>query len=70
MAIKATDIIVRRVNDFLDGGVCQNVSERSDIRQSDSVDDVDFAAGGNLNQAELLRVMVEAVRFSIQGDDI
>ncbi len=34
------------------------------------IDDVYFMTRGDLNEAELLGVMVEAVRFRIQGDDM
>ncbi len=68
MPIKATDIVVCRVNDFLDGHICQNVSERSEIMERYRIDDVYFMTRGDLNEAELLGVTVEAVRFCIQGD--
>jgi len=68
--VKTTDIVVCRVNDFLDGNICQNVSERSEIMKRYRIDDVYFMTRGDLNEAELLGVMVEAVRFCIQGDDM
>lgn len=70
MPVKAADIVVCGVNDFLDGDICQNVPERSEIIKRYRIDDVDFVTGGDLNEAELLGVMVEAVGFRIQGDDI
>ena len=70
MPVKTTDIVVCRVNDFLDGNICQNVSERSEIMKRYRIDDVYFMTRGDLNEAELLGVMVEAVRFCIQGDDM
>ena len=70
MPIEATDVIVRTMNDFLDGHICQNVSERSEIMKRYRIDDVYFMTRGDLNEAELLGVMVEAVRFCIQGDDM
>ncbi len=70
MPIEAADVIVRAMNDFLDGGICQNVSERSEIMKRYRIDDVYFMTRGDLNEAELLGVMVEAVRFCIQGNDM
>ena len=70
MPIEAADVIVRAMNDFLDGNICQNVSERSEIMKRYRIDDVYFMTRGDLNEAELLGVMVEAVRFCIQGDDM
>ena len=70
MPVEAADVIVRAMNDFLDGGICQNVSERSEIMKRYRIDDVYFMMRGDLNEAELLGVMVEAVRFRIQGDDM
>jgi len=68
MPIKTADIVVRGVNDFLDGDICQNVSEGSEVIKRYRIDDVDFAAGGDLNKAELLGVMMKAVGFCIEGD--
>jgi hypothetical protein len=65
MPVKAADIVVRGMNDFLDGDICQNVSEGSEIIKSYRIDNVDFVARGDLNEAELLRVMVAAVGFCI-----
>jgi uncharacterized protein YrrD len=70
MPVKTTHIVVCRVNYFLDGNISQNVSERSEIMKRYCIDDVYFVMRGDLNEAELLGVMVEAVRFCIQGDDI
>jgi hypothetical protein len=68
MAVKAANIVVRGVNDFLDGDICQNVSEGSEVIERYRIDDVDFVAGGDLNEAELLGVVVEAVGLGIKGD--
>jgi len=68
MPVKAADIVVRGVNDFLDGDICQNVSEGSEVIKRYRIDDVDFVTRGDLNEAELLGVMVEAVGFCIKGD--
>jgi hypothetical protein len=68
MPVKAADIVVRSVNDFFDGDICQNVSEGGDIIKSYRIDDVDFVTRGDLDEAELLGVMVEAVGFCIKGD--
>ena len=68
MPIKAADIVVRAVNDFLDGDICYNVSEGSEVIKRYRIDDVDFVTRGDLNKAELLRIMVEAVGFCIQGN--
>ena len=69
MPIKAADIVVRRVNDFHDGGIRQKVSKRSNIRKSYRIDDAYFVTRGNLNEAELLGIKVKAVGFRIQSDD-
>ena len=69
MPIEAADVIVRAMNDFLDGIIYQNFFEGSEILQGYRIDDVDFVAGGNLNKAELLGVVVEAVGLGVQGDD-
>ena len=70
MPVKTTDIVVCRVNDFLDGNICQNVSERSEIMKRYRIDDVDFVTRSDLNEAELLGVMVEAVGLGIKSDDM
>ncbi len=70
MPVKAADIVVRSVNNFLNGGICQNVSERSKVRKRYRINDVDFVTRGDLNEAELLGVIVEAVRFCIKGDSM
>jgi len=70
MLIKAADVIVRAMNDFLDGGICQNVSEGSKVIKRYRIDDVNFVTRGDLNEAKLLGVMVEAVGFCIKGDDM
>jgi hypothetical protein len=66
--VKTADIVVRGVNDFLDGDICQNVSEGSEVIKSYCIDDVDFMTRGDLNEAKLLGVMVKAVGFCIKGD--
>ena len=70
MSVKTTDIVVCRVNDLLDGDIRQNVSERSEIIERYRIDDVYLMRRGDLNEAELLGVMVEAVGFRVQGDDM
>ena len=67
MPVKTADIVVRGVNDFLDGDICQNVSEGSEVIKRYRIDDVDFVTRGDL---KLLGVMVEAVGFCIKGDDM
>ena len=69
MQVEAADVVVRAMNDFDDGSICQDFFEGSNLLQDDRVDDVDFVAGGNLNQAELLGIVVEAVGLGIEGDD-
>jgi len=61
MPIEAADVIVRAMKDFLDGIIYQNFFEGSELLQGYRIDDVDFVAGGDLNEAELLGVVVEAV---------
>ena len=68
MPVEASDVIVRAMNDFLDGIIYQNVSERSEVVKRYRIDDVDFMTRGDLNETELLGVVVEAVRFCIKGD--
>ncbi len=68
MPIEAADVIVRTMNDFLDGIIYQNFSEGIDLLQGYRIDDVDFVAGGDLNEAELLGVVVEAVGLGIKDD--
>jgi hypothetical protein len=68
MSVKAADIIVRSVNDFLDGDICQNVSEGTEVMKRYRIDDVDFVTRGDLNEAELLGVTLKAVGFCIKGD--
>ncbi len=70
MPIEAADVIVRPMNDFLDGIIYQNVSERSEVIKRYRIDDIDFVAGGDLNEAELLGVVVEAVGLGIKGDGL
>ena len=68
MPIEAADIVVRTMNDFLDGIIYQNFFEGSELLHEYRIDDVDFVAGGDLNEAELLGVVVEAVGLGIKGD--
>jgi len=68
MPVKAADIVVRGMNDFLDGDICQNVSEGSEIIKRYRIDNVDFVTRSDLNEAELLGVIVEAVGFCIKCD--
>ncbi len=68
MPVKTADIVVRAMNDFLDGNICQNVPEGSEVIKRYYIDDVDSVTRGDLNEAELLGVMVEAVGFCIKGD--
>ena len=70
MPIEAADVIVRPMKDFLDGIIYQNVSERSEVIKRYRIDDIDFVAGGDLNEAELLGVVVEAVGLGINGDGL
>jgi len=70
MPVKTADIVIRAMNNFLDGNICQNVPEGSEVIKRYRIDDVYFMTRGDLNEAELLGVMVEAVRFCIQGDDM
>jgi len=51
MPVKTADIVVCRVNDFLDGNICQNVSESSEIMKRYRIDDVYFMTSGDLNEA-------------------
>ena len=68
MPIEATDVIVRAMNNFLDGIIYQNFIERIEFLQGYRIDDVYFVTRGDLNETELLGVVVEAVRFCIKGD--
>ena len=70
MLIEAADVIVRAMNDFLDGIIYQNCFEGSEIIKGYRIDDVDSVAGGDLNEADLLGVVVEAVGLGIKGDDM
>ncbi len=49
MPIEAADIIVRAMNNFLDGIIYQNFFEGIELLQGYRIDDVDFVAGGDLN---------------------
>jgi hypothetical protein len=69
MHVQAADILVRGMNDFDDRSICQDFFERSKILQNDRVDHVDFVGGGDLNQAELLGIIAEAIGLGIEGDD-
>ena len=68
MPVEAADVIVRAMNDFPDGIIYQNFLEGIEFIQRYRIDDVDFVAGGDLNEADLLWVMVEAVGLSIKGN--
>ena len=68
MSVEAADVVVRAMNDFLDGIIYQSFFEGSELLQGYRIDDVDFVAGGDLNEAELLGVVVEAVGLGIEGD--
>ncbi len=70
MTLEAADVVVRPMKDFLDGIIYQNVSERSEVIKRYRIDDIDFVAGGDLNEAELLGVVVEAVGLGINGDGL
>ena len=68
MPIEATDVIVRAMNNFLDGIIYQNFFEGIERLQGYRIDDVDFVAGSDLNEADLLGVVVEAVGLGIKYD--
>ena len=68
MPIKAADVIVRAMNDFLNGIICQNFLEGIKLFQGYRIDDVGFVASGDLNEAKLLGVVVEAVRLGIKDN--
>jgi|TARA_B100001971_G_scaffold170254_1_gene162250 hypothetical protein len=68
MPVKAADVIVRAMDNFLDGIIYQNFIERIEFLQGYRIDDVYFVTRGDLNETELLGVVVEAVRFCIKGD--
>jgi hypothetical protein len=70
MLIEAADVIVRAMNDFLDGIIYQNFFDGIELFQGYRINDVDFVVGGDLNEAELLGVVVEAVGLGIKGDDM
>ena len=68
MSVEAADIVICAMNDFLDGIIYQNFLEGKELLQGYRINDVDFVAGGDLNEAELLGVVVEAVGLGIKGD--
>ncbi len=68
MPVKAADVIVRAMDNFLDGIIYQNFIERIEFLQGYRIDDVYFVTRGDLNETELLGVVVEAVRFCIKCD--
>jgi hypothetical protein len=68
MPVEATNVVVRAMNDFLDGIIYQNFFEGIKLLQNHRIDDVDFVAGSYLNEAELLGIVVEAIGLSIEGD--
>jgi hypothetical protein len=68
MAVETSDIVIRAVNDLHDGIICENFSEGLKFLQGYRIDDLDFVTGGYLNQAELLGIVVAAVRLSIEGN--
>ena len=68
--VKAADIVVCGMNDFLDRAICQKVSEGSDVIKSYRIDNIDLMTGSNLNKTELLGVMMEAVGFGVNGNRI
>ena len=68
MPIETTDVIVRAMNDFLDGIIYQNSFEGIELLQAYRINDIDSVAGGDLNEADLLRVVMEAVGLGIKDD--
>ena len=68
MPVKATNVVVGAMDDFLNRTVYQNFSERSNILQGDRIYDVDFMSSGDLNEAKLLGVVVEAIGLGIESD--
>ncbi len=68
MPIEAADVVVRAMNDFLDGIIFQNFFKGREFLKGYRINDVDFMAGGDLNEAELLWVVVEAVGLGIKGN--
>ncbi len=68
MPVKAAGVIVRAMDNFLDGIIYQNFIERIEFLQGYRIDDVYFVTRGDLNETELLGVVVEAVRFCINSD--
>ena len=69
VTVEAADIVIRRVNDFLNGDICQKVPKRRNIGQGYRIYDIDFMTGGNLDETELLGVIMAAVGFRIQSQD-
>jgi hypothetical protein len=70
MPVEAADIVVRAMDDLLDGTIRQNSIEEIELFQGYGIDNVDIVAGGYLNKAELLGVVVKAVGLGIQGDGL
>ena len=65
MSVEAAKVVVRAMNNFLDGIVCQNFFKRIKLLQDYRIDDINSLACGYLNEAELLGIVVEAVGLGI-----
>ena len=67
MPVETADVVIRAMNNFLDGIIFQHVFERRDLLQGYRIDDVNVVASGDLNEAELLGITVAAIGFGIKG---
>ena len=68
--VETAYIIVRGVDNLRDGGIRENIPERREVIENYRVNEVYLAAGGNLYQTELLRVVVQTVGLGIERDNI
>lgn len=66
---QADQVVFGGMEDLFDGGILEYICQRGEIRQRQWVDQGIHFSGGELDQADLLVVGIQAVRFSSHTQD-
>jgi hypothetical protein len=73
VALEDEEIVLGRVEEDADPGRCEDRSQGRELRgsaQGQGIDEPCVIARGDLNQAGLVEVVVEAVRLGVEGDHV
>jgi hypothetical protein len=68
IAVEAEHVIARGVKDLFHGGIRQDWAERSQVTHRQRVEYKRFRISGNLDQADFLEVVIQAVCFNVDGE--